>query len=364
MSSREQRKILREGKLLGRFSIIRLIGQGGYGDIYESLDTRTQTHYAMKVERIAVHRQALERELDIIRLLERSPFYPQFICYDETPKYRYLVMELCGPSFSTVRRWLPSHCFSLSTIIRIAYEMVRALENFHSFGILHRDIKPSNFLIRPSRKYPVALIDYGLSRRYVDPITREPVPERPNPGFVGTGKYASLNAHAGKELGRRDDLCSWFYSLIEMWQGHLPWPAVRDRLKIYGAKRGTDIMRVIQQMPPAMTNVWKLIRRLQRTEEPDYPLIRAFLVQALDQAGGSWEDPYEWEDGDVSEISAIALIPPEGEERDPVGELPPPVLPPRPVEALGAEPPRARNASSRIAGADRFRGYPVRDGPK
>jgi serine/threonine protein kinase len=338
--SRDQRKVLREGKLLGHFSILRLIGQGGYGDIYESLDTTTDTHYAMKVERIAVRRQALERELDIIRMLGHTPFYPQFICYDETPKYRYLVMELCGPSFSTVRRWLPSHCFSISTALRVGFEMLRAIENFHSFGILLRVIKPYIFLIRPSRNHPAALIDYGLSRRYLDPITREPVPERPDPGFVGTGKYASLNAHAGKELGRRDDLCSWFYSVVELWLGNLPWPAVRDRSKIFVAKRSTDIVRLIQDMPPAMTNVWKLVRRLQRAEEPNYDLMKAFLVQAMAQAGASWDDPYEWEEVDVSEISAISLVPPEGDKRDPIEQLPPPVMTPREVEPID---PRARS---------------------
>jgi hypothetical protein len=163
---------------------------------------------------------------------------------------------------------------------------------------------------------------------------------------------------AGKELGRRDDLCSWFYSLIEMWMGGLPWPAVRDRGKIYGAKRAIDIMRVIQEMPPAMTNVWKLIRRLQRTDEPDYSLMKAFLVQAMDQSGASWDDPYEWEEVDVSDISVISLVPPDGDERDPMEELPPPVLTPRQVEPLGD--PRMRSATSRMVVSERIRALPMR----
>jgi serine/threonine protein kinase len=359
MSSRDQRKILPEGKTLGRFSVIRLIGQGGYGDIYEASTPTSDVHSAMKVERISLHRQALERELEIMRILGDSPFFPKFIAYDETPKYRYLVMELCGPSFSTIRRILPSHSYALSTVLRIGFEMLRAIENFHSFGILHRDIKPSNFLIRPSRKYPVALIDYGLSRRYLDAVTHDPVPERPNPGFVGTGKYASLNAHAGKELGRRDDLCSWFYSMIEMCHGHLPWPATRDRAKLYAAKRSIDIGRVVQDMPPAMGNVWRLIRRLQRTEEPNYQLLKAFLFQAMTEAKVSWEDPYEWEELDMSDVSVISLIPPPDEQRDPVDDLPLPVLPPRPLDPIGPDPRLALQALRPI-GRERRRLFPIK----
>jgi serine/threonine protein kinase len=87
--------------------------------------------------------------------------------------------------------------------------MLRVIEAIHRRGILDREIKPSNFLIHPSRRFPVALIDYGLSRHFKDRRTGE------RPGFVGTTKYASLNAHKGRELSRRDDLISWFFSMME-----------------------------------------------------------------------------------------------------------------------------------------------------
>jgi serine/threonine protein kinase len=306
MRTREERKILREGKTLGVFSIVKLIGQGGFGDIYEVSSIGTSKHYAMKVERIAVRRQALKRELSIVRLLVNAPFFPQFICYNETPKYRYLVMELCGPSFSTLRRFLPTHSFTTSTILRVGYEMLRAIESFHSFGIIHRDIKPSNFLIRPSRKHPVALIDYGLSRCYLDAASQDSVRERANPGFVGTSKYASVNAHAGKELGRRDDLFSWFYSMVELWHGRLPWHGIHDREQIFAIKRAIDVARLLRGMPPAMANVWRLIRRLQRNEQPDYGLIKASISQAISETRTNWDEPWDWDDFETSNLANLA----------------------------------------------------------
>jgi serine/threonine protein kinase len=281
----------------------------------------------MKVERIALKRQALQKELKIIEQLH-SPHFPRFICYAETPKYRYLVMELCGPSFSTIRKLLPGHRLSLSTVLRSGIQMLRAIEAFHNHGFLHRDIKPSNFLIRPSRRYPLALIDYGLSRAYRDAAGHY-VPPRANPGFVGTSKYASVNAHAGSELGRRDDLYSWFFSMIELWAGQLPWGGLEERQAVYASKCSVDITKAYPGTPEALKSVYRLIRRFEREDEPNYRLLTAFMCQAMAEAGASWGDSYEWEAIDVSELTSLSLVPPAGDEVELPVDLPPPVMPPR-----------------------------------
>ena len=54
---------------------------------------------------------------------------------------------------------------------------------------------------------------------------------RDDVGFRGTARYASLHAHAGDELSRRDDLWSLFYSLVEFLRGKLPWRKEKDRVR-------------------------------------------------------------------------------------------------------------------------------------
>lgn len=54
-------------------------------------------------------------------------------------------------------------------------------------------------------------------------ITKLTLKERENVGFRGTARYASIQAHFGKELGRVDDLWSLFYMVIEFLTGTLPW---------------------------------------------------------------------------------------------------------------------------------------------
>lgn len=313
---------------MGRYIIYDLIGQGGYGDIYKCKDLETKKWYALKVESTTLRKQALQREIVFMKTLD-SPYFPKLIRYEENIEYRFLAMELCGTSLSAVRRAMPGHKFSISTVIRVGIEMLRAIAAIHKHGILHRDIKPSNFLMRPSRRYPLALTDYGLSKFYIDQETGEILPPRHRPGFVGTNKYASLAAHLGEELGRRDDLYSWFYSLIELWAGHLPWPSSRDKEKVYEAKRVTDISSEIKEMPPSMLCVYRLIRRLDRDEEPNYNLLISFMCKAMSECGATWQDKFDWEEYDLSEISALDLTIPDNEKPEiPVG-LPEAVMPPR-----------------------------------
>ncbi len=62
------------------------------------------------------------------------------------------------------------------------------------------------------------VIDFGLARRYLDEAG-EVLPERHDTAFRGSTTYASVFAHAGQDLGRRDDLWSWFYCVVEMVEG-------------------------------------------------------------------------------------------------------------------------------------------------
>lgn len=72
------------------------------------------------------------------------------------------------------------------------------------------------------------VIDFGLARRYLDE-TGEVLPERHDTAFRGSTTYASVFAHAGQDLGRRDDLWSWFYCVVEMVEGECPRWAVFER---------------------------------------------------------------------------------------------------------------------------------------
>lgn len=78
----------------------------------------------------------------------------------------------------------------------------------------------------------VYMLDFGLARQFTTG-TGEVRPPRSAAGFRGTVRYASVNAHKNKEMGRHDDLWSLFYMLVEFVNGQLPWRKIKDKEQVY-----------------------------------------------------------------------------------------------------------------------------------
>lgn len=313
----EPRRTFKRGNFFLDYEILRLIGQGGFGDIYYVSERKTKKKCVLKVEKTTRKKKTLDEEKEILDKLQNSQLFPRLYNSGSTKSYRYLAMEALGPSLSLVQRTLTDQVFSLRTTLHAALEMLRCIEDFHNHGFVHRDIKPANFLIRPNRTNPLVLIDYGLSRQHLD-SSKEALPARERCGFCGTAKYASHNAHVCKELSRRDDLISWWYSIIEMHKGALPWGETADKTKIYEHKMRPKIdQELAQGLPPEIHAIWRCIIKYSYSDKPDYRLIRSFLVQAMNEGGFAFDKHFDWEDLTAPQkehISVIDLDIPEGQK--------------------------------------------------
>lgn len=269
------------GTKFNTFEIIRHIDSGGYGDIYSVRDIQTNELFALKVELHEAKQPVLHIEISILKQIQGDDCFPRLISYGETDLFKYIAMELLGPSISKLRRQLPNKRYTAFSVLRLAYEMLVCIEEMHKLGFIHRDIKPGNFLIRPNRLSPLCLIDFGLSSSYIDPETKKHIAYKEDVGFVGTFRYASLNVHKEVEVSRRDDLISWFYSVLELANSSLPWPGSQDRQKTEQIKKAMTPEQLCENMPEEFLIIYNYLQKIRFDEEPNYNFIKEYIVIAL-----------------------------------------------------------------------------------
>lgn len=279
------------GKVIeNRFTVIQKLGRGGFGDVYLVEDTNKQ-RYALKTEYLIAKKQALEREIGFLKKI-KNPFVPKVYFSGEDDICRYFVMDIYGPSLmvckkSTMRGFLPPQF-----VILIAEETLYIMETIHKLGIVHRDIKASNFLLRPHNKYPLCLIDFGISNYFIDPKTKHLIPNEGGK-FVGTAKYASINVHKRNQQTPRDDLMSWFYMLADLSLKRLPWSKTKDKNEILSIKESTSASDLCQNLPYPMIELYRNINSLEYGEKPNYNELHEILKRAMNEDSLEWEGT-EW----------------------------------------------------------------------
>ena len=175
------------------------IGGGGFGQIYEALDLVTKEHVALKLESTKQAKQVLKMEVTVLRRLQGKDHVCRFIGGGTTEHFNYVAMSLQGKNLAELRRAQPKQCFSLSSTLRLGSQILTAIQHIHTIGFLHRDIKPSNFSMGrlSSNCRKVFMLDFGLARKYTNAQGEVRAP-RPQAGFRGTVRYASVNAHKNK----------------------------------------------------------------------------------------------------------------------------------------------------------------------
>jgi hypothetical protein len=167
--------------------------------------------------------------------------------------------------------------------------MVRRIEYVHDKGYLHRDIKPNNFLLgKFSREMKiddcVYIIDFGLSKSYIDPDTKNHYSFKEDRRFVGTPRYASLNTHLGVRQSRRDDLESIIFILVYFLKGDLPWQGVKAKTKsekkrkIMRKKKSVSPEELCSSLPIEFNTLLNYIRSIKFEEKPDYEYIYNLLI--------------------------------------------------------------------------------------
>ncbi|XP_067223155.1 tau-tubulin kinase 2 isoform X3 [Chanodichthys erythropterus] len=296
-AGQEQTDILSTGILVKeRWKVVKKIGGGGFGEIYEALDLMNRTNVALKAESAQQPKQVLKMEVAVLKKLQGKDHVCRFVGCGRNDRFNYVVMELQGRNLADLRRSMNRGTFTVSTTLRLCLQILEAIESIHSVGFLHRDIKPSNFAMGrfPSTCRTCYMLDFGLARQFTNSC-HEVRPPRPVAGFRGTVRYASVNAHKNKEMGRHDDLWSLFYMLVEFLVGQLPWRKIKDKEQVGKLKETYDHRLMLKHLPPDFNVFLDHISNLDYFTKPDYQLLRTVFENSMRTYNVVENDPYDWE---------------------------------------------------------------------
>ncbi len=217
---------LADGAVLqNRYRVVRHLGQGGMGAVYEAIDERLGRTVALKMTlaRSAHLRRAFEREARILANLSH-PALPRVIDHFGEGDELFLVMDYVPGSDLKALLKQQGHPFTEGEVLRWADELLDALEYLHSHepAVVHRDIKPSNMKLTARRR--IVLLDFGLAKGAVGQTTSATL-SRSVMGY--SPHFAPPEQMQGERTDPRSDLYSLAATLYHLLAGQVPPDAIR-----------------------------------------------------------------------------------------------------------------------------------------
>ncbi|MBA3452159.1 MAG: protein kinase [Deltaproteobacteria bacterium] len=284
------------GAVIGRFELVRQLGVGAMGEVWEARDTAGGPNVALKLLRpeIAADADLLRRFRKEARVLAKvgSPYIANYIDLNEDRGTHYLVLELVlggsvGAALKRMRK-LPER---LS--LEIIADTCRALAEPHRLGIVHRDLKPDNMMfVRAGLELEAAplgqlvkLGDFGIARiaeevagaQGKDGATREGT-------VLGTPEYMAPEQCQGTLVTPATDVYALGCCLFTLISGRPPFPVVDDNPM-------TVILQQLRDPPPrletialdASPTVANLVARCLEKDPRNRPADAAEVLTELEQ---------------------------------------------------------------------------------
>jgi len=190
------------------YEIVKVIGEGKFGVVYLGIHKKTKKEVAIKYvkKKGMPHRdlELLKYEIDIMKMC-RHPNIVRLLDQYDSKEATLIVMEyLSGDTFANYLEKTPINELSDKNCGKIVFQICRAVQYLHTFGIVHRDIKPENIMIKGRLPYEtsesVKIMDFGLSK-ILGPS------EKVNDGF-GTLTYVSPEVLTRKPYNKSVDIWS------------------------------------------------------------------------------------------------------------------------------------------------------------
>lgn len=200
------------------YRVVRKIADGGWSTLYagawtapnakkggkmkltceKGVDVNTDEEVALKLEEQGqLEREILEGEAELYETFSGGRGIPRMRWFGEEGYFQVLVSDLLGPSIQDLFEFC-DYKLSLKTVLLLADQMICRIKYIHTKGYLHMDIKPDNFLMGTGRLGNlVYIIDFGLSRKYINHHTEKHMACCEGVRLMGTLPFTTINHHLG-----------------------------------------------------------------------------------------------------------------------------------------------------------------------
>lgn len=270
------------------FKLLRVVGQGAFGKVFQVQQIQTEDIFAMKVMRKDTimeknHGEYMKAERDILTKIDH-PFIVQLRYSFQTKSKLYLILDFIngGHLFFQLYR---QGTFSEELARVYTAEIVSAVAHLHKNGIIHRDLKPENILL--DAEGHVKLTDFGLAKEIDD--------SKPANSLCGTVEYMAPEIVLAKGHGKAADWWSVGILLFEMLTGQPPFTH-KNRQKLQ-QKIAKDKIK----LPPYLTSeAHALLKGLLQKE--DGKRLGSGARGSDDIKQHKWFKPINWRKLEAREI--------------------------------------------------------------
>ena len=260
-----------EPQQLGPYRIIRRLGRGGMGTVYEAVHVGTNEPAAVKTLSESLveepdFRARFELEIETLRKLNH-PNIVRLIGFGEEQGILFYVMELVHGS-SLDQELRAGRKFHWQEVAEIGIQVCRALRHAHDRGIIHRDLKPANLLRAENGE--IKLSDFGIARLFG-------APSHTGVGSIlGTIEYMAPEQAESLPIGPRADLYSLGAVLYALLVGRPPFK-VTSFAEILHLHRTSHPDPVRSLVPDCPEELDRIIRELL-AKDPDKRIANALLA--------------------------------------------------------------------------------------
>jgi len=249
------------------YRILRPIGAGGMGSVYEGEKATTHERFAIKFIRghligEPVYYARFEREISALRAIRHPNVVNVFewlLPSPESGDLPFVVMELVkGEALESLLRRMPKVPWPLA--VSVLLQVLDGLGAAHSVGVIHRDLGPSNILLtpEPNERVHVKLLDFGLARPLEEGESHPSVTQEGT--WMGKPAYVAPELFRNEPLDGRADIFACGMVLFRMLAGRFPYRETTSRL------------------------LW-MERYSERDTPPAYPSIQTFVPDVPDELG-------------------------------------------------------------------------------